>query len=296
MSADYVAKLCAALTLKDKEEPLVPLQMDLNSDGEKRLGFHLVWKLFANKLVNREAFINLFSTIWRTLKSFDKALLVLKELVGTEDVKMMAFNKVAFWVQIHNAPLLCMIAVIGRFLGSMIGEVIEIDEGKSGDCVGKFIHVRVIIDVSKLLHRILQVDVLRDDTESTMLLRYERLPEHCFRCGCKGHVVRDCLEKAEGEEDYELLYGTWLKADSSKKRDQFRKTCSDQRMNEGHDRSGVTGGRPAPVWVPSKGGNRDVKDGSKELVVQEKVHGMDTMGMDPDLTRDLVNKVYSGSK
>ncbi|KAK2635482.1 hypothetical protein Ddye_030274 [Dipteronia dyeriana] len=106
----------------------------------------------------------------------------------------------------------------------MIGEVIEINEGKSGDCVGKFISVRVLVDVNKPLRWILRVDVMRDGTKSTMLLKYERLPEYCFRCVCIGHVVRDCLEAAVGEglEDYDMLFGPLLKADSPMKRGHFQ--------------------------------------------------------------------------
>ncbi|TXG60205.1 hypothetical protein EZV62_014778 [Acer yangbiense] len=63
--------------------------------------------------------------------SFYKLLLVLEEPIGKGEIHLMKFNKVPFWIKIHNVPLIYMTTVIGRFLGSMIGKVIEIDEGKS---------------------------------------------------------------------------------------------------------------------------------------------------------------------
>jgi hypothetical protein len=39
---------------------------------------------------------------------FDRALLVIQEPRGLGDVRLMSFDKATFWVQIHNAPMLCM--------------------------------------------------------------------------------------------------------------------------------------------------------------------------------------------
>ncbi|TXG46833.1 hypothetical protein EZV62_026127 [Acer yangbiense] len=102
---------------------------------------------------------------------------------------------------------------IGRFLESIIGEVIEIDEGESGDCDGKYIRVRVMIDVEKPLRRCLRIDVLGDGVESVMLIKYECLPDHCFQCGRLGHKTRECTVAVEGQTEdgsYEFLFGLWL--------------------------------------------------------------------------------------
>jgi hypothetical protein len=166
--------------------------------------------------------------------SFDKALLVLEEPTGKGDIQQMNFNKATFWVQIHRVPLLCMTADIVRFLGEMIGEVKDVDGGKTGDCVGKYVRVRVVINVNTPLRRILRVDVMGDGSESMMLLRYERLPDHCFQCGRLGYVVRDCPDGrgADGSTDFNLLYGAWLKASSPTKGGQFRSKRDGNRFGE----------------------------------------------------------------
>ncbi|TXG73941.1 hypothetical protein EZV62_002520 [Acer yangbiense] len=165
----------------------------LKDDGRKRLAFRLVGKILSNKLVNREAFTTLIPEIWKikqgveievvdgnvfsfTFKCaedrrmvlqggpwrFDKALLVLVEPTERGAIQEISFNKAAFWIQILNVPLLCMMKEIGAFLGRMIGEFKEIDVGQSGECVGKYLRVRVVINVDEPLRRILKVDVLGD--------------------------------------------------------------------------------------------------------------------------------------
>ncbi|KAK3231346.1 hypothetical protein Dsin_003227 [Dipteronia sinensis] len=109
---------------------------------------------------------------------------------------------------------------IGHFLCSIIGEVIEIAEGESGNCDGIFIRVRVAIEVDKLLQCCLRVDVLSDKVEYVMLSRYERLLDHCFQCGMLGHKIRECTSEAaewESEANHELLFGLWLRATSPTK-------------------------------------------------------------------------------
>ncbi|KAK2633333.1 hypothetical protein Ddye_032740 [Dipteronia dyeriana] len=72
----------------------------------------------------------------------------------------MNFNKLEFWIQIHNIPLLCMTEEIGIFLGKMIGEVRDVDFEAAKDVSDRFIRVRVVINVNETLLRSLRADLL----------------------------------------------------------------------------------------------------------------------------------------
>ncbi|KAL5824982.1 hypothetical protein ACOSQ3_021045 [Xanthoceras sorbifolium] len=107
---------------------------------------------------------------------------------------------------------------IGQFLGEQLGVFKEIDLGASGDNFGKYLRVRVSIDISKPLRRILRVNFSNDGKETVMLLRYERLLEYCFHCGAIRHTFRECSQAEilgnEGEGVDKFQDGSWLRATS----------------------------------------------------------------------------------
>ena len=83
--------------------------------------------------------------------SFDNALIAMELLVGKGTINSLSFTQADFLVQIHQVPPLCMTREIGKFLGGMIDIVLDVDGGALGDCVGKFMRVRVRVDIKKAL-------------------------------------------------------------------------------------------------------------------------------------------------
>ncbi|KAL5741391.1 hypothetical protein ACOSP7_028123 [Xanthoceras sorbifolium] len=77
---------------------------------------------------------------------------------------------------------------IGRSLGEMVGTVVDVDPGSSGDCLGKFFRVKVRVDVEKPLKRLLRVMVGDPEELCVVLIKYERMPNFCHFCtvGTKG--------------------------------------------------------------------------------------------------------------
>ncbi|KAL5857646.1 hypothetical protein ACOSQ3_005104 [Xanthoceras sorbifolium] len=247
MEATDIAKLCETLSLSEKEGPIVHLDASLKKIGMDKMNLCSVGKIISSKIINREAFCTVIPKIWKMAQdveievlstnvfvfhfrnlrdrqriltggpwNFDRSLLVLEQPRGNGYVDTMSFSMVEFWVQVHNVPLVCMTKDIGLFIGRQIVEVYEIDLGATGDCYGKFLHIKILVDVRKPLRRCVRIDLDGSGTISTMLLKYERLPEFCFQCGILGHATRECLdlnhEIMGGSQKFE--YGTWLRATS----------------------------------------------------------------------------------
>ncbi|KAL5739486.1 hypothetical protein ACOSQ2_028666 [Xanthoceras sorbifolium] len=220
-----IAKLCESLSLSDKDGPIATMDNDLKKNGVQKLALSLVGKVITNKVINREAFRSVIPKIWKTSQgvdiealgnntfvfsfrnsvdrkrimaggpwNFDRSLIVLEEPKDNGVIGSLKFTQAEFWVQVHNVPLVCMTREIGLFLGRKIGAVRELDLGATGDCMGKFLRIRVLIDISKSLRRCIRVALNGTGKATTMLLHYERLPEFCSQCGFIGHATRECIE------------------------------------------------------------------------------------------------------
>ncbi|KAK3193471.1 hypothetical protein Dsin_024781 [Dipteronia sinensis] len=228
MDSEDIASLCASLSISECDGHVQLLDGKIMAEAINRLSLCVVGKVLSRKIVNRDAFIRVIGKIWQIKQGmdikpvtgntfsfhfrdehdlkvvsgspwcFDNALIVLERPVSMGTIDSLVLNQADFWVQIHQVPLLCMTMEIGRFLGGMIGIVLEVYGGTSGDCVGKFLRIRVQVDITRPLKRYLQVDIFENKTETIMVLRYERLPNHCFRCEMVDHTTSECREKESG--------------------------------------------------------------------------------------------------
>ncbi|KAK3228810.1 hypothetical protein Dsin_000691 [Dipteronia sinensis] len=98
--------------------------------------------------------------------------------------------------------------------------------GSANDGYGRYVRVRVLVDAREPLKMSLRVDLLGEGNIKTMLLRYERLLDYCFKCGRMGHSLREFMELEDGYEaisEAQMRLNTWLRMVSPPKRFQQKK-------------------------------------------------------------------------
>ena len=117
---------------------------------------------------------------------FDRALILLTEPRGIGEVTKQSFTHTSFWIQIRNVPLACMEKAFLHELGGKVGLVEEVETDENGDCIGEFARLRVSINITQPLEKILFLKQ-EGEPDIPMPVVYERLPDFCFCCGITGH-------------------------------------------------------------------------------------------------------------
>ncbi|KAM7526648.1 hypothetical protein LguiA_016550 [Lonicera macranthoides] len=149
--------------------------------------------------------------------NFEHSLVVIQPVDGTLQPSVMQFSHAKFWVRLYNLPFLCRSREIVSIIGGKIGDVVDVDMGMNGDGLGKFIRVRVIIDISKSLKRGVKVGLANNTAPIWIPVSYERLPDFCFECRCIGHSFKDCsvfLNLSIENRGVKRPYGSWLRANN----------------------------------------------------------------------------------
>ncbi|TXG53049.1 hypothetical protein EZV62_022218 [Acer yangbiense] len=187
MVESEIAKLYENLTLVDEDGEIYERPEEDYREGEVEVDLCLVGKILSGKKVNREEERR---RIWqRGPWYFDKSLMVLEKPEGMN-------RRSAKWI------------------AEQIGKVIEIPT-ESKDCWGKFMKVKVQINITKPLKRWLRLKLDKSDVIVMVSLKYERLPEFCYFCGRIGHASKECSDeeaKLEAMKGVLTMYGSWMRA------------------------------------------------------------------------------------
>jgi hypothetical protein len=147
---------------------------------------------------------------------FEDNLFSVAEFDGLSPGNELSFDEETFWIRMFELPLACMGREMGYKLGSTVGVVEEVDTNEEGIGWGKFLRVRLRINITKPLAR---GRMLRLKERSYWIpFQYEKIPKFCYQCGIIWHGMGGCKKKSEGRFNGDKLeYGAWLCLPPSKR-------------------------------------------------------------------------------
>ncbi|KAK4430657.1 hypothetical protein Salat_1366400 [Sesamum alatum] len=236
-------RLGKALSLTDKEESgaVIPLGLWQNDDEQK--GFFMVGRILSQKGFHpnalcttlQAAFNPVKGMVFKTLPqqrfllkffhqidfqrvvegcpwAFDKNLLVLKAISAEENPMNVNLDWCDFFVHAHDLPIGKMTKPIAQFIGNQIGIFKDVDMDDTGGSWGATLRIRVSLDVTKPLLRVLKIRTPFGN-EQLITFTLERLPNFCYLCGCLGHLSKFFPRRFDDDfvdPGEDTPYGAWL--------------------------------------------------------------------------------------
>ncbi|GAA0139921.1 hypothetical protein LIER_01374 [Lithospermum erythrorhizon] len=108
-------------------------------------------------------------------------------------IQQVKLESIPCWVQIWNLPLGYVDVDFVRAIGAHIGEVLEVDKRSIEQERGRYIRVKVRLDVNRPLKRGGLVPMQTQKVQ--VAYRYEKLCDVCLYCGMMGHEHHNCKDK-----------------------------------------------------------------------------------------------------
>ncbi|KAI4989648.1 hypothetical protein ZWY2020_036965 [Hordeum vulgare] len=152
---------------------------------------------------------------------FDKELLVMEEFDPEKTVDEYEFKLIPMCLRVFGLPLGQMNRDTGERIGADFHELVEVEVGFDGMAVGKYLRVKVKLNITIPLMRgfVLQREQKKEkqsgmeDKKGLLWCRfeYEHMPDFCYTCGVIGHGEKDCLTRPlKGDVPQ---FGPWLRAE-----------------------------------------------------------------------------------
>ncbi|MFQ6666601.1 hypothetical protein Gotur_032895 [Gossypium turneri] len=210
--AKDINKLLERLNFLEEESTRV-VSSNMGSNNSQGFEAWAVGKIMLEEKVNRDAMYRVFKSLWFTKEEvnfiavkedvilvkfgnmedrkrilnlspclFDQCLFAMLPYVKDQDTDAYAFNLTPFWLRIFNIPLEYMDKQVATDVGKAIEEVVAIDWRDRDGGWTEYIRLKVMIDVSKPLRRVVHL-VSSDGAEIVCAIKYERLPTFCYICG-----------------------------------------------------------------------------------------------------------------
>lgn len=145
---------------------------------------------------------------------FDNDLVVMVDFVPSKRIEQYEFNEVPIWFGVFGLALGKMEEDTTEDIGNLVGRFVEMDTGADGSAIGRFLRVKVHMQINKPIMRgfYLEEEVESDEelereqekknkeVRPFCHFEYEFLPDFCYICGMIGHVDKTCSIKLKKGE------------------------------------------------------------------------------------------------
>ncbi|CAI9116178.1 OLC1v1017262C1 [Oldenlandia corymbosa var. corymbosa] len=140
-------------------------------------------------------------------------LLILSEDTADVIAKRQVFTHSPLWIQLHGLPVGLMSKKFAATAGDNIGQFIEVYCDSEGSYIGRFLRIKVSVDIRLPLMR--AITVSHKGQLLKIQLQYERVSDFCYFCGVIGHEQSSCDAKINtpNAASKPLEYGPQLMAD-----------------------------------------------------------------------------------
>ncbi|KAI5018022.1 hypothetical protein ZWY2020_042910 [Hordeum vulgare] len=163
---------------------------------------------------------------------FDKELLMMEDFDPDKTVDEYEFSIIPMWIRVYGLPLGSMNRAMGERIGKDFTETLDVDVGYDGKAIGKFLRIKVKLNINTPLMRgfVLeresdneqmgeeenQQDITKKRKLRWCRFEYEHLPDFCYTCGIIGHREKECkLKPAKNEAPQ---FGPWMRAEEENKK------------------------------------------------------------------------------
>ncbi|XP_073046173.1 uncharacterized protein [Primulina eburnea] len=85
---------------------------------------------------------------------FSRALLALKRFTGFTMGAVGSFQTTHLWIRAFDVPQEGMLNDIGTLIGNAVGQIVSVEADDRGRCLGLFMRIRVLMDISKPLRSV----------------------------------------------------------------------------------------------------------------------------------------------
>ncbi|KAI5014210.1 hypothetical protein ZWY2020_055600 [Hordeum vulgare] len=165
---------------------------------------------------------------------FEKDLVVVEDYDPGKRPEDYEFNEIPIWMRVFSLPLGMMNEVTTEEIGNLVGSFVEADVGADGVAMGKFLRVKIRMNIDKPIMRGFMLDDAEDggrqkqkkkmsidgggeeEEGAWCRFEYEFLPEFCYVCGMVGHSERAC--DMQLDKNRRAQFGGWLRADMGRRK------------------------------------------------------------------------------
>ncbi|KAG8390813.1 hypothetical protein BUALT_Bualt01G0122600 [Buddleja alternifolia] len=146
--------------------------------------------------------------------NFDNDMIILKKLNEFDDPRSVNLDWNDIFVRVSGLPLGLMNHNVAQIIGNHMGIFVDMDLSKSGFFWDSTLRLRVRINVTKPLLRLMTLTI-PGGQEVKLSFSYEKLPNFCYLCGVIGHIEDRCeirYNQSFVHPGDHTPFGPWLRA------------------------------------------------------------------------------------